>query len=233
MNWYRRTLGLCLSFNILAAAPLVLVQPVLAQLPNLNNQPALVREGYELFERGWIDPALDRFRQAVERYPNSAVAQLGLARSYLRLGQDANAFAAFRRLIVLEPTNIEALNTLGALGSYRPEWRRVGIQALTTLLEQPGYEQDGEVRSQRALLYFYDGRLSEAVADYDITLAQPYGLDVQIGAAQVFAYGGRPEQAVTLFEDYVTAGQTLQIYEAQAYAFALRQQGNPRRLWTF
>ena len=228
MNWYRRTLGLCLSFNILAAAPLVLVQPVLAQLPNLNNQPALVREGYELFERGWIDPALDRFRQAVERYPNSAVAQLGLARSYLRLGQDANAFAAFRRLIVLEPTNIEALNTLGALGSYRPEWRRVGIQALTTLLEQPGYEQDGEVRSQRALLYFYDGRLSEAVADYDIALAQPYGLDVQIGAAQVFAYGGRPGQAITLFEDYVTAGQTLQIYEAQAYAFALRQQDNPQ-----
>ncbi|MEM1240581.1 MAG: tetratricopeptide repeat protein [Cyanobacteria bacterium P01_H01_bin.26] len=228
MNWYRRTLGLCLSFNILAAAPLVLASPVLAQLPNLDSQPALVREGYELFERGWIDPALDRFRQAVERYPDSAVAQLGLARSYLRLGQDTNAFAAFRRLIVLEPTNIEALNTLGVLGSYRPEWRQVGIEALTTLLEQPGYEQDGEVRSQRALLYFYAGRLGEAVADYDIALAQPYGLDVQIGAAQVFAYGGRPGQAVTLFEDYITSGQTLQIYEAQAYAFALRQQGNPQ-----
>ncbi|MEO0352642.1 MAG: tetratricopeptide repeat protein [Cyanobacteria bacterium P01_A01_bin.15] len=236
MNWYRRTLGLCLSFNILATAPLVLAQPVLAQLPNLDNQPALVREGYELFERGWIDPALARFRQAVEQYPDSAVAQLGLARSYLRLGQDANAFAAFRRLIVLEPTNIEALNTLGVLGSYRPEWRRVGIEALTTLLEQPGYEQDGEVRtdksaralSQRALLYFYDGRLGEAVADYDIALTQPYGLDVQIGAAQVFAYGGRPGQAITLFEDYIAAGQTLEIYEAQAYAFALRQQGNPQ-----
>ncbi|MEM8613977.1 MAG: tetratricopeptide repeat protein [Cyanobacteria bacterium P01_H01_bin.105] len=233
MNWYRRTLGLCLSFNLLSATPLLLAQPVLAQLPNLANEPALVREGYMLFEKGWIDPALETFRQAVQQYPNSVPAQLGLARSYLKLGQDANAFEAFRRLTVLEPTNIEALETLGLLGSYRAEWRSIGIEALTTLLEQPGYEQNGEVqtdksasaRSQRALLLFYEGRLIEAVADYDIVLEQSPSLETQIGAAQVFAYGGRSAQSVELFERYVSAGQTLKIYEAQAYSFALRQQG--------
>ena len=227
MNWYRRTLGLCLGFNLLTATPLMLAQPVLAQLPNLDNQPTLVREGYALFERGWIDPALEKFRQAVQRYPDSVPAQLGLARSYLKLGQDANAFEAFRRLTVLEPTNVESLETLGLLGSYRPEWRTVGIEALTTLLEQPGYEQNGEVRSQRALLLFYDGRLIEAVADYDIALQQSPSLATQVGAAQVFAYGGRSAQSVELFEGYIDAGQTLKVYEAQAYSFALRQQGNP------
>lgn len=225
MNWYRRTLGLCLSFNLLTATPLVLAQPVLAQLPNLDNQPTLVREGYALFEKGWIDPALEKFLQAVQQYPDSGLAQLGLARSYLKLGQDANAFEAFRRLTVLEPTNVEALKTLGLLGTYRPEWRNVGIEALTTLLEQPGYAQDGEVRAQRALLLFYQGRLTEAVADYDIALAQTPSLETQIGAAQVFAYGGRSAQSVELFERYVSTGQTLKIYEAQAYSFALRQQG--------
>ena len=228
MNWYRRTLGLCLGFNLLTATPLLVAQPVVAQLPpNLENQPALVREGYALFDRGWIDPALETFQQAVQQYPESVPAQLGLARSYLRLGQDANAFEAFRRLNVLEPTNIEALKTLGLLGSYRPEWRNVGIDALTTLLEQPGYEQNGEVRSQRALLLFYQGRLVEAVADYDIALEQSSSLATQIGAAQVYAYGGRSAQAVELFEGYINAGQTLNIFEAQAYSFALRQQDNP------
>ncbi|MEM9264376.1 MAG: tetratricopeptide repeat protein [Cyanobacteria bacterium P01_F01_bin.13] len=225
MNWYRRTLGLCLIFNLLTATPLILVQPVLAQTPDLANQPTLVREGYGLFNKGWIDSALAKFRQAVERYPDSVPAQLGLARSYLKLGQDENAFAAFQQLIVLEPTNVEALSTLGVLGGYRPEWRSVGIEALTTLLEQPGYELDGEVRSRRALLFFYDGRLSEAVADYDIALQQPYSPEVQVGAAQVYAYGGRSAQSVDLFDGYVNSGQVLKIYEAQAYAFALQQQG--------
>ncbi|MEL6131570.1 MAG: tetratricopeptide repeat protein, partial [Cyanobacteria bacterium J06628_4] len=198
MNWYRRTLGLCLSFNLLTATatPSVLAQPALAQLPNLDNQPTVVREGYALFEKGWIDPALEKFLQAVQQYPDSVPAQLGLARSYFKLGQDANAFAAFRQLTVLEPTNVEALETLGLLGSYRPEWRSVGIDALTTLLEQPGYGQNGEVRSQRALLLFYEGRLGEAIADYDIALEQTPTLATQVGAAQVFAYGGRSAQSV-------------------------------------
>ncbi len=227
MNWYRRTLGLCLGFNVLTATPLMLAQPVLAQLPNLENQPALIQEGYNLFEQGLIDPALDKFRQAVQQYPDSAPAQLGLARSYLQLGQDANAFEAFRQLIILEPNNVEALETLGLLGSYRAEWRSVGIDALTKLLEQPGYEQNGEVRSQRALLLFYQGRLVEAVADYDIALEQNPSLKTQVGAAQVFAYGGRSAQSVELFEGYISTGQTLTIFEAQAYSFALRQQGRP------
>ncbi|MBT9316408.1 tetratricopeptide repeat protein [Leptothoe spongobia] len=227
MNWYRRTLGLCLSLNLLASTPLVLAQPVLAQFPNLDNQPTLVREGYALFEKGWIDPALEKFLQAVQQYPNSVPAQLGLARSYLKLGQDANAFEAFRRLTILEPTNVEALETLGLLGSYRPEWRNVGIDALTNLLEQPGYERNAEVRAQRALLLFYQGRLLEAVADYDIALEQTPSLSTQIGAAQVFAYGGRSGQSIELFESYVSSGQTLKVYEAQAYSFALRQQNMP------
>lgn len=227
MNWYRRTLSLCLGFNVLTATPLMLAQPVLAQLSNLENQPVLVQEGYNLFEQGLIDSALEKFRQAVQQYPDSSSAQLGLARSYLQLGQDANAFEAFRRLVVLEPTNIEALETLGLLGSYRAEWRSVGINALTTLLEQPGYDQNEDVRSQRALLLFYEGRLIEAVADYDIALEQNPSLETQVGAAQVFAYGGRSAQSVELFERYISIGQTLTIYEAQAYSFALRQQGNP------
>lgn len=227
MNWYRRTLGLCLGLNLLATTPLMLSQPVLAQLPNLENQPALVREGYALFDKGWIDPALEKFQQAVRQYPDSVPAQLGLARSYLKLGQDANAFEAFRRLTVLSPTNVEALETLGVLGAYRPEWRRVGIEALTTLLEQPGYERNAKARSQRALLLFYEGRLIEAVADYDIALEQTPSPETQIGAAQVFAYGGRSAQSVELFESYVSTGRTLEIYEAQAYSFALRQQNRP------
>lgn len=227
MNWYHRTLGLCLSLNLMAATPLMLAQSALAQVPNLEGEPTLVQEGYDLFEKGWIDPALDKFLQAVQRYPTSVPAQLGLARSYLKLGQDANAFEAFRGLTALDPTNTEALENLGVLGGYRPEWRAVGIDALTTLLEQPGYSRNAEARAQRALLLFYEGRLIEAVADYDIALEQPASPATQIGAAQVYAYGGRSAQSVELFESYLSTGQTLEIYEAQAYSFALRQQDRP------
>ncbi|MBX2864419.1 MAG: tetratricopeptide repeat protein, partial [Leptolyngbyaceae cyanobacterium MAG.088] len=65
------------------------------------------------------------------------------------------------------------------------------------------------------------------VADYDIALEQSPSLATQVGAAQVFAYGGRSAQSVELFQGYINAGQTLKVYEAQAYSFALRQQGNP------
>ncbi|MEM6254548.1 MAG: tetratricopeptide repeat protein [Cyanobacteria bacterium P01_D01_bin.156] len=211
----------------MAATPLMLAQSALAQVPNLEGEPTLVQEGYDLFEKGWIDPALDKFLQAVQRYPTSVPAQLGLARSYLKLGQDANAFEAFRGLTALDPTNTEALENLGVLGGYRPEWRAVGIDALTTLLEQPGYSRNAEARAQRALLLFYEGRLIEAVADYDIALEQPASPATQIGAAQVYAYGGRSAQSVELFESYLSTGQTLEIYEAQAYSFALRQQDRP------
>ena len=231
-NWYSYGVGLGLGLSLLAVSPVALAQPA-ESLPALSEQPALIKQGYERLAQGAAAAALARFEQAVQRYPSSGLAHQGLGDAYWQLGRYDQAYIAYRRTVELMPNNVAALTALGQLGAFRAEWREAGIEALTTLLTvEPGAETQTDelalARSQRGLLLFYSGRLGEAVADYEIALAQLDAPDpnVVIGAAQVFAYGGRTARSLELFEQYLAAGETLTIYEVQAYAHALRAAGS-------
>lgn len=195
----------------------LMAQPALAQ-------SAAVQDAYTLLNQGLVNQAIPLFEQAVQSSPQSVQARLGLALAYEKAGRIDEAFAAYQPVIDLDPTNRTALLRLGILGGYRVEWQDQGIAALTQLLELN--PTDLEARSQRGLLYSYQGRLAAAIADYEIVLQANPTPETLVGAAQAYAYNGNYERSLALFERYQSTGGRIEGNAATAYALALRETGN-------
>ncbi|MGB3139105.1 MAG: tetratricopeptide repeat protein [Nodosilinea sp.] len=189
----------------------------------LAQRSPQVNTGYSLLERGWVNDAIAAFQTALRRQPNSAEARLGLAIAYQRAGRDADAWNAYRAVLQVSPQDTTALAALGELGAYRSEWQGEGINALTRLLGQN--PNNSAARSRRALLYGYQGRFSESLADYDRLLAQAPSAETLLGAAQIYAFSGDYAGALTLFNRYRQTA-TLPTETLTAYALALQETGN-------
>lgn len=216
----RLTLSGCLSLSFLSTG-----FPYIGTLyASAQTIPAIVRSGYTSLDRGWVNQAIDEFEDAVQRFPRSVEARLGLAIAYRRAGQDANAFQAYERVLAIDPTNRLALLSLGTLGGFRLEWQERGIAALTTLLQQN--PDDGEARMQRALLYSYEGNFDAALDDYKLVLQKNPSPEAIAGAAQAYAYHENYDQSLALFNRYLQTGGTLQGDSATAYARVLRETGD-------
>ncbi|MBW4468982.1 MAG: tetratricopeptide repeat protein [Stenomitos rutilans HA7619-LM2] len=187
-------------------------------------QTASAGQGYTLLNQGYVNDAIAAFQRALQQNPQSLEAKLGLAIAYQKAGQDANAWKAYQQVLVQDSKNLTALSAIGVLGGYRPEWQARGIEALTTLLTlAPERTSD---RTQRAVLYGYQGRFAEALTDYQILLQKPTPA-VLLGAAQAYTYSGNYTEGVTLFERYRATGKALPADAVIAYATALRETGQP------
>ncbi len=190
-----------------------------------QSVPAPVREAYTLLGRGLVNQAITAFQQVLRQSPRLVEARLGLAIAYRRAGRDAEALQAYEQVLETDPDNRLALMTIGILGGYRTEWQNRGITALNRLLENNS--NDMEARAQRALLYGYQSRFAEAIADYNIVLQRNPTPDAVLGAAQVYAYSGNYSGGLALFNRYRETGGAIEGSAAIAYALALRQTGNP------
>jgi cellulose synthase operon protein C len=207
-----------------AALPFLLL-PLGGGVVQAQDVPAVVRQGYTLLGRNLVNDAIAVFKQAVDRYPSSLEAKLGLAIAYRRAGRDADAWQTYQQVLTQDPNNQLALRTVGTLGGFRPEWQNAGIAALTTLLTL--VPNDLDAHAQRALLYGYQGRFPEALADYEIALRGNPAPAIILGAAQVYTYAGDAPQGLALFERYRrTTKQPLTGNAVIAYARALRETGN-------
>ena len=205
---------------------LTLASGLLITLTGLPSQAqsAAVGQGYTLLNRGWVKDAIASFQAALRQNPQSLEAKLGLAIAYQRAGQDANAWQAYQQVLAQDSKNLTALSAVGMLGGYRTEWQVRGIEALTTLLTIAPDQRDD--REQRAVLYGYQGRFTEALADYQILLQKPTP-KVLLGAAQAYTYSGNYKEGVVLFERYRAIGKALPTDAVVAYATALRETGKP------
>ena len=215
-----------IALGLSTAAPIVMpimVPPVLAQVAI----PLEVREAYTQLGAGLVDQAIAQFRIAIQRYPSSVEAKLGLGIAYRRAGKDENAFETYLSLLAQDPKNVLALRSIGLLGGYRTEWQKKGIDALTQLLILS--PNDLEALAQRALLYGYQGKFAESVSDYDAVLRSGTPTpDVLLGAAQIYTFSGNPKRGLELFERYQTTTQkSIPATATIAYAKALRATGNP------
>jgi cellulose synthase operon protein C len=180
-------------------------------------------QGYTLLNRGLVNDAIKAFEQALKANPTALNERLGLAIAYQKAGQDASAWANYQQVLQADPNNRIALSAVGTLGGYRPEWQAQGIAALTTLLTAT--PDDTAARAQRALLFGYQGRTAEAVADYQVVLAANPSPEVILTAAQAYAVSGDYAQAVSLFDRYRATGQPMPDAAVKAYATALRETG--------
>ncbi|WP_194057489.1 tetratricopeptide repeat protein [Nodosilinea sp. LEGE 06152] len=189
----------------------------------LAQRSPQTNQGYTLLDRGWVNDAIAAFQAALRQQPNSAEARLGLATAYQRAGRDADAWNAYQAVLQVSPDNTTALAALGELGGYRPEWQLGGINALNRLLSQN--PDNIAALSQRALLYGYQGRFAESLADYDLLLGRNPSPQTLLGAAQIYAFSGDYAGALALFNRYRQTG-TIPAEALTAYALALQETGN-------
>ena len=190
-----------------------------------NSSSSSVQQGFDLLKKGLVNDAIAAFQQVLKREPQSKQAYVGLAIAYNRAGRIADAWNAYHQVLSQDPNNQMALKAVGIMGTYRPEWNQGGIEALTTLLSLNA--NDLQAHAYRALLYSYQGRLSESLADYQIALSKNPSLDVVIGAAQTYSYNGDYQKSLELFDSYRATGKPITGYAAVAYASSLRGTGNP------
>ncbi|HEY9796493.1 MAG TPA: tetratricopeptide repeat protein [Leptolyngbyaceae cyanobacterium] len=220
--------GGVLAMMWLGIAGILVSVPVMTNIPAAMAQsaPAVLQQAFMLLREGRVKDAIAAFEQAVQRYPQSLEAKLGLAIAYRRQGLITEAWQAYQNVLAQAPNNQLALKAVGLLGTYRPEWQVRGIEALTTLLNLN--PNDTEARGLRGLLYNYQQRFAEAVADYQIVLQSNPTPDVLLGAAETYTNSGNPQQGLDLFNRYQTAtGKPITGYSAIAYARALRETGSP------
>lgn len=206
-------------FSTVAASPISLIAPAIAQKASSAEQ-----RGFNLLKKGWVNDAIIAFQQALKSNPQSLQAKLGLAIGYKRAGKIDDAWNAYQQVLAQDPNNQLALKTIGLFGTYKREWQPGGIQALSKVLQQNS--SDLEARNLRAILYFYQGRQAEAVADFNIVLANNPTAETIINAAQAYTYNGDSTKAVELFNRYRATGKPIVGDAAVAYGKALRESGN-------
>ena len=196
------------------------VAPVQAQ----TSPSSLVRRGNRLLKKGWVNDAIKVFRQAIKRNPKSISANLGLANGYRRAGNINAAWNSYQRVLELDSNNKVALKAVGLLGTYRQEWQVRSLEALTTLLNSN--PNDLEARTLRALIYYYQGRIKDSVADYQVLLSKNPTPEILVGAGETFTYAGDYPKALELFNRYRQSGKNITGSAAVAYGRTLQKTGN-------
>jgi Flp pilus assembly protein TadD len=89
------------------------LQAVGERRPPEGGTPALAARGQERARAGKLLEAVACFRAALQRRPDDADAQRGLARALVRLGRQEEAAAAYRAALRLRPEDAEAQHELG------------------------------------------------------------------------------------------------------------------------
>jgi tetratricopeptide (TPR) repeat protein len=159
----------------------------------------------------------------VQANPNDVDALVGLGIAYRRVGRDAEALATYQRVLELDPNNRLALSTIGLLGTFRPQWQPLGIQALTRLLQ---LDPDNlEARARRAELYYYQGLFSQSLADYALVLPRTADPNIVGPAAEAHTFSGDYATGLALFDRYRASRGVIEGDRAIAYAQALRESG--------
>jgi hypothetical protein len=83
-------------------------QPSKAAAGGHKRFDAAMREGIDLYNKGWFGPAVGRFREAVSLDPKSSDAHLWLARALIRSDRGAEAKPVLERVIELAKTGPQA-----------------------------------------------------------------------------------------------------------------------------
>ncbi|MEO0683797.1 MAG: tetratricopeptide repeat protein, partial [Cyanobacteria bacterium J06649_11] len=213
---------LLLTTSLIAVPIFNNIAPAQAQ-----NNSSLVERGNRLLQKGWVNDAIKVFHQAIKRNPKSIKANLGLANAYNRAGNIDKAWNFYQRVLEIDPNHKSALKKVGLLGTYRTNWQLKGIEALSRLLSLS--PSDLEARSLRALLYYYQGRINDSVADYQILLSKNPTPEIRLAAAETFTYANKYQEALELFNSYLSTGKSITKYPAVAYARTLRKTGNPTK----
>jgi TolB-like protein/lipoprotein NlpI len=217
--WTRAYNGLLRDISALQheAAGAISTEIALAPHPDqdhgLHHEPGSV-EAYEAYLRGryfWnmrsaeaAPKAIEQFNRALELDPLYAPAYVGLADTYLMLGDMlytmphrdafARAEAAALKALLLDPADAEAYATLGHLRMHAWQWPEAERAFARSVDLNPGYASAHQWRAYNLASL---GRMGEGLAAMQRALElDPLSLIINADMAQMLYFAGRYDAAI-------------------------------------
>ncbi|HEY6507464.1 MAG TPA: tetratricopeptide repeat protein [Vicinamibacterales bacterium] len=180
-------------------------------------------QGRALFDAGSRDAGVSVLEAAAKTFPKDTPTLYALADIYRDAGRGVDAEQALRQVLVLEPTNPNALNYLGYLLAMRGDKLDEAVQLVRKALESE--PDNGAYLDSLGWAYFRRGELAEA-EKYLNAAAQrmPGNSEVQEHLGDVLARRGRLDDAIAAWtkaidgdgEDVDVAGLRRKIDDARA-----------------
>lgn len=140
--------------------------------------------------------AIEADDELLRSHPEDRQALEHLAQTDLWAGRLTGALAANQALLGRDPGS-----TAEELRIARLEWRLKGEEAASKMLSDLLHQQpsDRAARLDRAQIEMHEGRLPEALIDYNAVLDDNFAdSDACFGAARIYFYLGEPERAEPL-----------------------------------
>jgi tetratricopeptide (TPR) repeat protein len=187
---------------------------------DLLRERTLAAESY--LRLGYMDRAMTELEQALKESPTSVPTRLNYALALQKLGRIQPAVAEYQRVLQIDPRNITALvrwhlamiTTLGTARSTSLElltrilWqlRGEGQKHVGTIIRD--YAQNAESYPNTADIHFalgqiYDqsGQFDRAIDEYTLAIRDSsVEILARVSAAHVFLAQGKPEAAISQFE---------------------------------
>lgn len=186
-------------------------------LENTTPQPGIapaVAKAYAAYQRGDLELAAKKYRQAVNEDDRNRDALLGLAATARRMGDLELARRAYKQLLYLNPQDVDAKAGLSATqGVSDPQ---SGVEALKPMGDQA--TNNTAVQSELGGMYVRQGRWSEAQAAYfNAFSANPGNPDLAFNLAICLDRLNQPKLAL----DYYRKARLLA--KDHSYRFDLQQ----------
>jgi tetratricopeptide (TPR) repeat protein len=185
-------------------APNIKILIVSLLLAGLNATTAMavtispIEQGNALLKKGWVDAAIAQFEKVLQTNTSSVEAHLGLAQAYQKNGNLPAAWEQYQQVLKLDKANTFALQQVGIMGEYQPEWQRAGIIALTQLLQAA--PKDAALLTQRALLLGFQGEFAPAWVDYKQIISINTATPILLRAAAAAGFSGYAQESIALYD---------------------------------
>lgn len=157
--------------------------------------------GEALFLQLELDAAVPFYEQAVERATNNPNYKARLALMYAKLGEESKARQIYQSVLLLNPTNVDALIALGVYAINGEDYASALIylnQAVNAT------EENSNAHKIRALIHTGLGNYKEAIEDLDIALEiEPIDNDLWLQKINLLKLVGQYDTLKTVYEAWI------------------------------
>jgi Flp pilus assembly protein TadD len=171
-----------------------------------------LEEAYEALIHGQREAAVDLYKEALAIQPSNTMALFGLATTYHRGGDLAQARLLYGRLLAIDPQNVEGLNNFLVLLS--DEAPAEALKELNKLeMTHPHFSP---IPAQKAAIYEKAGDFNNAVSAMQRALMiSPDNLKYRYNMAVILDRAGATEDAEAFYKQLLIAAERGEILPAK------------------
>ncbi len=203
---------------LIVLTALILLAPH-ARLSEAKNDPKLdeynkaaaecLEKGHQALAQRHVAEAAKEFKACAEKHPNSTAAQYWLASSYF-LGKDAeNAIVGFKRVLEIDPENIDAIAMLGKIYSFD----KTKLSLAQELLERSikARPESTDFRFDLARVYCQLGQIQKCFGEFSFLLDSETKFAIyRTELAKIMLAGDAKDQAKKMLERAIVLDPSFQ-----------------------